>query len=135
MFWLVSIDIKINECVWCYLLWDWWFVYFNIVFNGIMFVGDGGDNEMVVCVKDGKWIYFFELEFVCDVVGISVFDVVVLIKFVVLKVKKLVNMENYDYRLEFNVIFIFDSKWVVFCFNMYGLVYVYVVEVVLVKKY
>lgn len=76
---------------------DYWLVYFNILLDGSVFVGDGGDYEMVVCVEDGKWIYLFCDEFINDVVGISVFNVVELIKFVVLKVECLVNMQQYDY--------------------------------------
>ena len=135
MFWLASIDIKTNERVWRHLPRDWWSVHFNIAPNGTMFAGDGGDNEMVARAKDGKWIYLFESEPVRDVAGISAPDAAALIKPAVLKAKKLVNMEKHDYRLEPNVTFTPDSKWVVFRSNMHGPVHVYAAEVAPAKKH
>ena len=64
-----------------------------------------------------------------DVAGISAPDAKSLIKPAVLKAERLVNMENHDYRLEPNVTFTPDNKWVVFRSNMHGPVHVYAVEV------
>ena len=43
--------------------------------------------------------------------------------------KRLVNMSKHDYRLEPNVTFSPDMKWVVFRSNMLGPVHVYAVEI------
>ena len=104
-------------------------VHFNIAPNGTLFAGDGGDSEMVARANDGKWIYLFESQPVRDVAGISAPDAAHLIKPSVLKATKLVSMENHDYRLEPNVTFTPDNKWVVFRSNMHGPVHVYAVEV------
>ena len=43
--------------------------------------------------------------------------------------ERLVNMSKHDYRLEPNVTFSPDMKWVVFRSNMLGPVHVYAVEI------
>ena len=47
----------------------------------------------------------------------------------VLRSEKLVNMSKHQYRLEPNVRFSPDAKWVVFRSNMFGQTYVFAVEV------
>jgi len=47
----------------------------------------------------------------------------------VLRAEKLVNMSKHQYRLEPNVSFTPDQKWVVFRSNMFGDTYVFAVEV------
>jgi oligogalacturonide lyase len=47
----------------------------------------------------------------------------------VLRAEKLVNMSKHDYRLEPNVSFSPDEKWVVFRSNMLGQTYAFAVEV------
>jgi oligogalacturonide lyase len=47
----------------------------------------------------------------------------------VLRAERLVNMSKHGYRLEPNVSFTPDRKWVVFRSNMFGQVYVFAVEV------
>jgi len=46
-----------------------------------------------------------------------------------LRAERLVNMARHNYRLEPNVSFTPDQKWVVFRSNMHGETYVYAVEV------
>jgi oligogalacturonide lyase len=43
--------------------------------------------------------------------------------------ERLVNMSKHNYRLEPNVSFTPDQKWVIFRSNMYGPTYVFAVEV------
>ena len=43
--------------------------------------------------------------------------------------KRLVNMSKHNYKLEPNVTFTPDAKWVVFRSNMFGPTYVFAVEV------
>jgi oligogalacturonide lyase len=47
----------------------------------------------------------------------------------VLRAEKLVNMAKHNYRLEPNVSFTPDQKWVVFRSNMFGDTYAFAVEV------
>ena len=47
----------------------------------------------------------------------------------VLRAEKLVNMSKHNYRLEPNVSFTPDKKWVVFRSNMFGDTYAFAVEV------
>lgn len=47
----------------------------------------------------------------------------------VLRAEKLVNMARHDYRLEPNVSFTPDAKWVVFRSNLLGPTYVFAVRV------
>lgn len=129
VFWLASYDLQSGERVWRHLERNYWSVHFNISRDGKMFAGDGGDNEMVARAKDGKWIYLFESEAIQDVAGISAPNAKDLVRPAVLKATRLVNMQNHDYRLEPNVTFTPDGKWVVFRSNMHGPVHVYAVSV------
>jgi oligogalacturonide lyase len=47
----------------------------------------------------------------------------------VLKAEKLVNLAKHNYRLEPNVTFTPDGKWIVFRSNMFGPTQIYAVEV------
>jgi oligogalacturonide lyase len=47
----------------------------------------------------------------------------------VLKAERLVNMSKHQYRLEPNVNFTPDQKWIVFRSNMFGATYAFAVEV------
>jgi oligogalacturonide lyase len=52
-----------------------------------------------------------------------------LIKTGVLLAERLVDLSKHDYRLEPNVTFTPDGKWIVFRSNMHGATHVYEVEV------
>jgi len=129
VFWLASYNMKTKERVWRHMPRDYWSVHFNISPDGNLFAGDGGDAEMVARAQEGKWIYLFESQPINDVAGISAPNAADLIKPGVLKATRLVNMQNHDYRLEPNVTFTPDGKWVVFRSNMHGPVHVYAVAV------
>jgi oligogalacturonide lyase len=47
----------------------------------------------------------------------------------VLRAERLVDLSKHDYRLEPNVTFTPDGKWIVFRSNMHGPTHVYMVEV------
>jgi oligogalacturonide lyase len=51
----------------------------------------------------------------------------------VLHAERLVNMSKHQYKLEPNVSFTPDQKWVVFRSNMFGPTYVFAVEVAKVR--
>ena len=76
-----------------------------------MFCGDGGDSGQVAHAKNGRWIYLFKPEedhFVST---------------------KLVNMQHHQYKLEPNVHFSPNGKWVIFRANFEGIENVYAVAI------
>ena len=77
---------------------------------GVGFAGDGGGPGMVARSKDDQWINLFH-----PGKGEFTFE-------------RLVNMSKHDYKLEPNVTFTPDMKWIVFRSNMYGPTHVYAVE-------
>jgi oligogalacturonide lyase len=90
---------------------DEWSIHFNTSPDQEMFCGDGGDPGQVAKAQDGRWIYLFKPE--GD-------------KFVS---TRLVNMKHHQYRLEPNVHFSPDGKWVIFRANFEGIENVYAVEI------
>jgi oligogalacturonide lyase len=91
---------------------DEWSIHFNLSPDEKWFCGDGGDSGQVAKAKDGMWIYLFKPE------GDHLVS------------KKLVNMKHHTYRLEPNVHFSPDGKWVIFRANFEGIENVYAVEVI-----
>jgi len=89
---------------------DEWSIHFNGTKDGKLFAGDGGDPGQVAKAKDGMWIYLFTPQgdrFVSE---------------------RLVNMKNHNYKLEPNVHFSPDGKWVILRANFEGVENVYAVE-------
>ena len=89
---------------------DEWSIHFNSTKDNTMFCGDGGNEGQVARAKDGMWIYLFRTKgdrFVSE---------------------RLVNMKHHTYRLEPNVHFSPDEKWVIFRANFEGEQGVYAVE-------
>jgi oligogalacturonide lyase len=79
----------------------------------------------VARASDGKWIYLFQPELLPSRgVNDKTF-----VQPGVLRAERLVNMSKHDYRLEPNVSFTPDQKWVVFRSNMFGETYTFAVEV------
>jgi oligogalacturonide lyase len=64
-----------------------------------------------------------------DVAGIKTANSEKLIDTGFFQAERLVNMSKHDYRLEPNVTFSPDRKWIVFRSNMLGPVHVYAVEI------
>ena len=128
-FWLAGYQVATGKRTWYHLERNEWSVHFNVSPDGTLFAGDGGDSEMVARAPDGKWIYLFRPERVPDVAGIKTANSDNLIDTGFFKAERLVNMSKHDYRLEPNVTFSPDMKWVVFRSNMLGPVHVYAVEI------
>ncbi|MBL7743539.1 MAG: hypothetical protein JNN00_08725 [Chitinophagaceae bacterium] len=110
-FFVAGADIKTGKEIKYSLTRDEWSIHFNTSRDQKLFAGDGGDPGQVARAKDGRWIYLFTPD--GD-------------KFVS---KKLVNMQHHNYRLEPNVHFSPDGKWVIFRANFEGNTNVYAVEV------
>lgn len=90
---------------------DEWSVHYTSSPDGKLFAGDGGAPTAVAHAKNGKWIYLFTPE------GDH------------FKSEKLVNMINHNYKLEPNVHFSPDEKWIIFRANFEGVEDVYAVEI------
>ena len=89
---------------------DEWSIHFNVSPDEKLYCGDGGDPGQVAHAKDGRWIYLFRPA------GDS------------LAAERLVNMKDQYYKLEPNVHFSPDGKWVIFRANFEGKEEVYAVE-------
>jgi oligogalacturonide lyase len=88
-----------------------WSVHYNSNDNETLFAGDGGDPGAVAKAPDGQWINLFTPN------G-DHFDT-----------EKLVNMKHHQYKLEPNVHFSPDGKWIIFRANFEGESGVYAVEI------
>lgn len=88
-----------------------WSVHFNISPDQRLFAGDGGDPKQVAKAEDGMWIYLFRPA------GDQ------------LKAEKLVNMKAHNYKLEPDIHFSPDGKWIIFRANFEGDSQVYAVEI------
>ena len=128
-FWLAGYQVATGKRTWYHLERNQWSVHFNVSPDGTLFAGDGGDSEMVARAPDAKWIYLFRPQRVPDVAGIKAANSEDLIDPGFFQSERLVNMSKHDYRLEPNVTFSPDMKWVVFRSNMLGPVHVYAVEI------
>jgi oligogalacturonide lyase len=90
---------------------DEWSVHFTSSPDEKIFAGDGGDPNAVAKAKDGKWIYLFTPQ------GDKLVS------------EKLVNMIHHKYKLEPNVHFSPDGKWIIFRANFEGSENIYAVEI------
>lgn len=109
-FYLAGVDIKTGRETRYSLTRDEWSVHYNISPDQKIFCGDGGDTTSVAKAKDGKWIYLFRPD------GDKMLS------------EKLISMKKHFYRLEPNVHFTPDGKWIVFGLNMFGKPGVFAVE-------
>ena len=124
-FWVAGYNVETGERTRYHLQRNEWSIHFNVSADGKLFCGDGGDEGQVAHAHDGKWIYLFRPELIQNR-GIDDKD---FIKPGVFHAERLVNMSKHQYRLEPNVSFTPDQKWVVFRSNMFGPTYAFAVEV------
>lgn len=128
VFWVAGYNLETQQRTWYNLTRDQWSIHFNINADGSLFAGDGGDEVQVAEAKDGKWIYLFRPK-LAENRATGPVSKLNLIHAGHFEAEKLVNMKSHDYRLEPNVTFTPDQKWVVFRSNMHGPTHVYAVEV------
>lgn len=124
-FWLAAYSVDTGARTWYHLQRNEWSIHFNVTRDGSLMCGDGGDPGQVAHATDGQWIYLFRPELIPN----RGFDDKNFVKPGVLRAERLVNMSKHQYRLEPNVSFTPDQKWVVFRSNMFGPTYVFAVEV------
>lgn len=112
-------DVESGERTWYHYAPEQASIHFNRSADGGLFAGDGSD------APDAKWIYLFRPELLPDEGSLGEH----LIQPGRLHAEKLVDMSKHDYRLEPNVNFTPDGKYVIFRSNMLGPSYVFAVEV------
>jgi len=110
-FFVAGTDLQTGKEIKYALARDEWSIHFNISPDQKIFCGDGGDPGQVAKAKDGQWIYLFTPN------GDRFSS------------EKLVNMKHHNYKLEPNVHFSPDGKWIIFRANFEGHTDVYAVEV------
>lgn len=113
-------------------------MHYNVSPDGRLFAGDGGGPENVAnrspagkgleTPGNGPWIYLFYPMLAAAGYGTGAASGA-LIKAGWLKAERLVDLSKHDYKLEPNVTFTPDGKWVVFRSNMHGATHTYAVEV------
>jgi oligogalacturonide lyase len=141
-FWLAGVNVETGERIRYPIERGQWSVHYNISWDGRLFAGDGGGPDSVANRTplperrpldppgNGQWIYLFRprpgafesLNVGNETVKIGKVDT-----------EKLVDLSKHNYRLEPNVTFTPDGKWIVFRSNMHGATHVYAVEVAKAK--
>ena len=129
VFWVAGYDLGTGKRRWYKVERNQWSVHYNISPDQTMFSGDGGDSEMVAHAPDGKWLYVFRPRSIPDVAGIHAPGSESLISPGTFEAERLVDMAKHDYRLEPNIHFTPDGKWMVFRSNMEGTSGIYAVEI------
>jgi oligogalacturonide lyase len=110
-FFLAGKNLETNEEKRYTLQRDEWSIHYNIAPDMKTFAGDGGDEGQVAHATNGRWIYHFTP------------------KGDLLISEKLVNMKNHNYKLEPNVHFSPDGKWIIFRANFEGNSQIYAVAI------
>ena len=120
-FWLAGHVLATGETIKYPVNRDNWSVHYTVSPDGSLFAGDGSGPESVVqrnpdgsptlLPVDGQWLFLFTP------------------KEGKLQAERLVDLGKHDYRLEPNLTFTPDGKWIVFQSNMRGSIHTYAVEV------
>src|SRR5207245_8838375 len=110
-FWLAGVELASGKSIRYKVAKPEWSVHYNASPDRKLFAGDGGGPRSVAAPDNGQWIYLF-----------TPHDGM-------LQAEKLVDLAKHDYRLEPNVTFTPDGKWIVFRSNLFGPTYVFAVEV------
>jgi oligogalacturonide lyase len=141
-FWLAGVNIQSSERIRYPIDRSQWSVHYNVSHDGKLFAGDGGGPNSVANrtplperrqlnpPENGPWIYLFKPRS-AELETMKMANETV--KIGQLEVERLVDLARHDYRLEPNVTFTPDGKWIVFRSNMHGGSHVYAVEVARAK--
>lgn len=129
VFWLAGYNVSTGERTWYHMERSEWSVHFNVSPDGSLFAGDGGGRDSVAAPGNGPWIYLFRPVMLPDRTDGALPNMKELVKPGYLEAEKLVNLAKHNYRLEPNVTFTPDQKWIVFRSNLFGPTHVLAVEV------
>ena len=124
-FWLASYNVDTGRRTAFHMQRNEWGIHFNVSRDESLFCDDGGDPGQVARAQDGEWIELLHPQMMSGD-GINRPD---FIQPGVFHAEHLVNMSTHNYRLEPNVSFTPDAKWIIFRSNMFGPTYVFAVEV------
>jgi oligogalacturonide lyase len=113
-------NVETKQRTWYHYQGPEWSIHFNSSSDDTVFCGDGGRSP------GAQWLYLFHPERLATKGMISSPD---LIRMGLFHSEHLVNMSKHDYRLEPNVSFTPDDKYIVFRSNMFGPTYAFAVEV------
>jgi oligogalacturonide lyase len=128
-FWVAGYEVATGNRTWYHLARSEWSVHFNVSPDGKLFAGDGGGPNSVAAGGNGQWIYLFRPQLTPDRTDGELPNAKDLIRTGAFKAEKLVNLAKHDYKLEPNVTFTPDMKWIVFRSNMFGPTHVFAVEI------
>jgi oligogalacturonide lyase len=137
-FWLAGVNLKTGERIRYPIERRHWSVHYNQSHDGKLFAGDGGgpnsvanrtprpESKTLSPPGNGQWIYLFTprpdqyetIQVENETVKVGRLDT-----------ERLVDLSKHDYRLEPNLTFTPDNKWIVFRANMHGATHTYAVEV------
>lgn len=141
-FWLAGVNVVTGERIRYPIERGQWSVHYNLSRDGRLFAGDGGGPNSVANRTplpegrpldppgNGQWIYLFKPR-PGEPETLKVGNEPV--KIGRLEAERLVDLSRHDYRLEPNVTFTPDGKWIVFRSNLHGPTHVYAVEVAKAK--
>lgn len=129
VFWLAGYELATGRRQYYHVDRNMWSVHYNQAPDLQRFSGDGGDSEMVAHAPDGKYLYLFTPRAISDVAGIHADNAADLIAPGTLEAEKIVDMRRHDYRLEPNITFTPDGKWMIFRSNMDGSNQIYAARV------
>jgi oligogalacturonide lyase len=141
-FWLAGYEIGTGARTWYQFARNQSSVHYNISRDGKLFVGDGGgpksvanqlpDHKTLDPPQNGQWVYLFRPDLNAAITDPK--PAAPKVKIGVLHAERLVDLSRHGYRLEPNVTFAPDGKWIVFQSNMHGPSHVYAVEVARAEK-
>jgi oligogalacturonide lyase len=142
VFWVAGVNLESGARTWYHLERNEWSVHYNVSPDGTLFAGDGGGPNSVASRTadgttlnppgNGQWIYLFHPVLAPNPAGVWP-DQKDLIHVGYFQAERLVNLAKHDYRLEPNVTFTPDGKWIVFRSNLLGPTHVFEVEVAKAK--
>jgi oligogalacturonide lyase len=149
VFWLAGVDLATGHRTWYHLERSEWSVHYNRSPDGKLFAGDGGGPNSVAAFTmdrqrldppgNGQWIYLFRPVMTLGNSAPVMADGKVygntrdLIDVGYFKSERLVDLSNHDYKLEPNLTFTPDGKWIIFRSNMHGITHTYAVEIAKTK--
>ncbi len=138
VFWLAGVNVYNGERIRYSVERPNWSVHYNVSWDGKLFAGDGGgptgvgnrtplpEAKQIDPPVDSQWLYLFTpSKSPLETIKVGGEDV----KTGKFDVEKLVDLRKHNYRLEPNLTFTPDDKWIVFRSNMHGPMHVYAVEV------
>ena len=116
---VAGVNLQTGARIWYHYQSQEWSIHFNSSPDNRLFCGDGGRSP------GAQWLYLFRPQRIMDkdMLGTN------LTQLGYFQTERLVNMSKHNYKLEPNVSFTPDAKFIVFRSNMFGPTYAFAVEV------